>query len=387
MRFGSGRIVCGAVGTTAVWLLSVVLVAGQAPQAGAPTAAQSQMAAEKVFKNVTVLKGIPVDEFMGTMGVFSAALGFSCEDCHTASSNDWANYAKDTSPRKQMARQMVVMMQGINKQYFGGRQVVTCFSCHRGSNRPKVTASLDILYGTPPPEELDVLVPPAEPGGPTAIQILDKYLEAVGGAQRAGALKSFVAKGMYSGYGPEGTPRPVEIYAQAPSRKTVRVVDPQAGDNVTVFNGTAGWQSAPFKPIDVLEMHGAELDSLRADAELMFPANIKTMLTGMRTSNDFINDRTLLVVQGNKGAAIVTLYFDEETGLLTRAVRSTPSPVGRLPVRVDYSDYKDVNGVKLPFKWTMTWLDGRSNFEIEEYQANVAVDASRFNRPAAPKPY
>jgi photosynthetic reaction center cytochrome c subunit len=387
MRVGSERIAYGALGTAAVWLLSVALVGGQAPQAGAPTAAQNQMAAERVFKNVTVLRGIPVDEFMGTMGVFSAALGFSCEDCHTASSNDWANYAKDVSPRKAMARQMVTMMQGINKQYFGGRQVVTCFSCHRGSNRPKVTSSLDILYGTPPPDELDVLVAPAAPGTPTAVQILDKYLTAVGGAQRAAALKSYVAKGMYSGYGPEGFPRPVEIYAQAPNRKTVRVVDPEAGDNITTFNGTAGWQSAPFKPIDVLEMHGAELDSLRADAELMFPANIKTVLTGMRTSNDFLNDRTQLVVQGNKGAAIVTLYFDEETGLLTRVVRSTPSPVGRLPVRVDYSDYRDVNGLKMPFKWTLTWLDGRSNFEIEDYQANAAIDAARFNRPAPPKPY
>ena len=117
----------------------------------------------------------------------------------------------------------------------------------------------------------------------------------------------------------------------------------------------------------MLELHGAELDSARADAELLFPANIKTMLTGMRTSNDFIDDRTVLVVQGNKGAAIVTLYFDEETGLLTRSVRSTPSPVGRLPVRIDYSDYRDVNGLKMPFKWQMKWLDGRSNFEIEGY--------------------
>src|SRR5687768_1709994 len=387
MSFGSKRVVCGAVGTAAVWLLSMAYVGGQAPQTGAPTAAQSQMAAERVFKNVTVLKGIPVDEFMGTMGVFSAALGFSCEDCHTASSNDWANYAKDTSPRKQMARQMVTMMQGINKQYFGGRQVVTCFTCHRGSNRPKVTASLDILYGTPPADELDVLVLPGPAGGPTAVQILDKYIAAVGGAQRAAALTSFVAKGMYSGYGPEGEPRPVEIYARGPNQKSVRVVDPTSGDNITTFNGTAGWVSAPFKPIDVLELHGAELDSARADAELMFPANIKTMLTAMRTSNDFIDDRTVLVVQGNKGSAIVTLYFDEETGLLTRSVRSTPSPVGRLPVRIDYSDYRDVNGLKMPFKWQLKWLDGRSNFEIEGYQTNVAIDAARFNRPAPPKPY
>jgi len=117
----------------------------------------------------------------------------------------------------------------------------------------------------------------------------------------------------------------------------------------------------------------------------MFPANIKSLLTGMRTSNDFLNDRTQLVVQGNKGAAIVTLYFDEETGLLTRSVRSTPSPVGRLPVRIDYSDYRDVNGVKMPFKWTVSWLNGKSVFEIESVQPNVAIDNARFARPTPPK--
>lgn len=389
MRFGSRQIVAGAAATAALWLLSVAIVGGQAPKpAPKPGAAQSQMLAENVFKNVTVLRGIPVDEFMGTMGVFSAALGLSCEDCHTASSNNWANYADDVSPRKKMARQMVTMMASINKQHFGGRQVVTCFTCHRGSNsRPRVTSSLITLYGPPPPDELDVLVTPAPPGGPTAVQILDKYLAAIGGEKRAAALTSWTGKGTYSGYGPEGEPRPVEVYARAPNQKSVIVRDPVAGDNVTTFSGTEGWVSAPFRPIDVLELHGAEIDSARAEAELMFPARIKQVLTGMRTSNDFIDDRTVLVVQGTKGAAIVTLYFDEETGLMTRLVRSTPSPVGRLPVQIDYSDYRDVNGLKMPFKWRMTWLDGRSNFEMSEIQSNVAIDAARFARPAPPKPY
>ena len=162
MRFGSRQIVWSAVGTAVVWATAVAFVSGQA--GSVQPAAQSQLLAENVFKNVTVLRGIPVDEFMGTMGVFSAALGFSCEDCHTASSNDWANYAKDVSPRKQMARRMVTMMTEINKQYFGGRQVVTCFSCHRGSNRPKVTPSLVMLYGTPQPDELDVMLAPGTPG-------------------------------------------------------------------------------------------------------------------------------------------------------------------------------------------------------------------------------
>ena len=381
MTFGSGRMISGAIGTAAVWLLSVALVGGQA----AP--AQNQMMAENAFLNVTVLRGIPVDEFMGTMGVFSAALGFSCENCHTASSNDWANYAKDVSPLKERAREMVAMMAEINKQNFGGRQVVTCFTCHRGSNRPRVTASLDTLYGAPPLDELDVLVLPAEPGGPTAAEILDKYLQAVGGAQAATALTSYVAKGTYSGYGPEGQPRPVEIYAKFPNQKTTVVRDPTSGDNTTTVSGTAAWHSAPFRPFDVLELHEAELESAIADAELVFPANVKQVLTGMRTSFDFINNRTVLIVQGLKGRAIVTMYFDEETGLMTRLVRSTPSPVGRLPVRIDYSDYRDVAGLMMPFRWTMTWLDGRSNFELSEVQPNVAIDAAMFARPAPPNPY
>ena len=105
--------------------------------------------AEQVFKNVQVLKGIPVNEFMGTMGIFSAALGMSCEDCHAAGDADWSVYATD-SPRKQMARVMVTMMATINKTHFRGRQVVTCYTCHRGSARPRATADLAELYGTPP---------------------------------------------------------------------------------------------------------------------------------------------------------------------------------------------------------------------------------------------
>jgi hypothetical protein len=118
-----------AVGVcAALWLSSVVLTSGQTASAGPPMA-------EQVFKNIQVLKGIPVNEFMGTMGVFSAALGMSCEDCHAAGDADWSVYAKD-SPRKQMARVMVTMMATINKTHFRGRQVVTCYTCHRGDPHP-----------------------------------------------------------------------------------------------------------------------------------------------------------------------------------------------------------------------------------------------------------
>ena len=41
-----------------------------------------QLMSEQAFKNVTVLKGIPVDEFMDTMGFIAASTNFNCTDCH-----------------------------------------------------------------------------------------------------------------------------------------------------------------------------------------------------------------------------------------------------------------------------------------------------------------
>jgi hypothetical protein len=384
MKVGSRRIILGAAGAAAVWALSVALLSGQAAPRQAPGAAQTQMLAENTFRNITVLRGIPADEFMGTMGIFSAATGLNCFDCHIDKGTP-EGFAEDT-PRKQMARRMVAMMTEINKENFGGRQVVTCFTCHRGSNQPRVTPSMVGLYSPVTLDELDVLVPPAPAGTPTAAQILDKYLQAVGGAQRAAALMGYVAKGTYSGYGPEGFPRPFEVYAKAPNQKTLAVRDRTSGDIITTVDGRNGWISQPFRIIDVLDLHGAELDSARAEAELTFPANVKTALTGMRSSRDFINDRSMLLVQGTKGMALVTMYFDEETGLMTRLVRSTPSPVGRNVIQMDLSDYREVAGVKLPFKWTTSWFDGRSNFEMTDVQPNVAVDAARFSKPGPPKP-
>ena len=104
---------------------------------------------EQAFKNVRVLKGIPVDQFMATMGFFSASLGETCTDCHSAESGgSWEKYADD-NPRKETARRMIGMMNAINKTYFGGKREITCYSCHRGVERPDVTPNLADLYGPP----------------------------------------------------------------------------------------------------------------------------------------------------------------------------------------------------------------------------------------------
>ena len=339
--------------------------------------ARPQMA-EQVFKNVQVLKGVPVDQFMDMMGVFSAALGMSCEDCHAANDSKWENYALDTSPRKQTARRMIGIMSGINKTYFGGRQMVTCHSCHRGSSRPKVTTNLSTIYGGSPDEEEDDIVLPAR-DAPSADQIFDKYLQALGRS-----LTSFTAKGTSSGYGPESEKRPLEIYAKAPSQRTT-IIHTLNGDSTTVFDGRAAWIAAPLRPIPVLALTGGELEGARLDAEMSFPARIKQAFPQWRVGRPVvINDRKAQVVQGTaaSGASFATFYFDTESGLLVRLIRYANSSVGRIPMQFDYSDYRDVAGAKMPFRWTMTWLDGRESVELTEIQPNVTVDASKFAKPA-----
>jgi hypothetical protein len=365
--------------TVTMMLLAAVLAAGQTvPAEKAPLA-------EQVFTNVRVMRGIPVDEFMGTMGFFSASLGMSCEDCHGASDTTWENYARDVSPKKATARRMIQMMTSINQASFGGRTVVTCYTCHRGSARPKVTPSLAALYGATLLDEMDDVIAPAK-AGPSVDQVLDKYLQALGGAQRLAGLTSYVGKGTSAGYGPEGT-RPIEIFAKAPNQRTMvfRTLD---GDSTTTYDGRAAWSAVPHKPVPVLALAGSELDGVRLEAELTFPARIKDTLGNWRVGLPTeIDDKPVQVVQGSRpGGALATFYFDSESGLLTRVVRYANSRVGRLPTQIDYSDYRDVNGIKVPFHFKITWLDGQEDVTLTDVQVNVPVDTAKFAKPAAPKP-
>ena len=374
------RFIAAAVAVA--WVLSVALAAQQAPAPQAPAGARPPMS-EDVFKNITVLRGIPVNDFMATMGAFSAALGMSCQDCHDADDRNWASFATDNA-RKNTARRMVGIMQEINKTHFGGRQVVTCFSCHRGSDRPKLDYDLNVLYGEPPPNPSYIFG--QAPLAPKADEVLDKYLAALGGAQRLGAIKNYVARGEAVGYGPEsGSPRPVDIYAQAPNRLTM-TIHTDSGDDTRTVNGTNGWHAAPFRPLPVLALAGQDLEGLQFDALLAFPAQIKGAAKNWRVGfASVIDDRDVQVVQGTlAGGTTVTLYFDDETGLLTRQMRYTRSPIGPLTTEVTYSDYKDVAGVKIPHAFTLRWLNGRENVTLSDVRPNVAIDAARFAQPAPP---
>jgi photosynthetic reaction center cytochrome c subunit len=367
------------LGTTAlVWLLCAAWAGGQATPEPKPPVA------EEVFTNVQLLKGMPVDQFMSTMGFFSAALGLNCTDCHVdESGGNWAKYADDNA-LKQTTRRMMRMVSALNQANFGGRQMVTCNTCHRGTRKPNVMPSLALLYGTPPPDE------PGEPfaqapGQPPAEQVLDKYLQAVGGAQRLASLTSFTAKGSYLGFDDQAK-SPLEMFAKAPGQRAT-IIHTLSGDSTAIYDGRSGWIAAPEteKPVPLLAITGQELDGVKLEVELMFPGRIKQALGKWRVGPPAtIEDREVATVQGTTaGGATATLCFDAASGLLVRLVRFSESPVGRIVTQVDYDDYRDVSGVKMPFRWTVSWLNGRSSFELSEVQPNVSIDAAKFSKPAA----
>ncbi|MGH9253531.1 MAG: photosynthetic reaction center cytochrome c subunit family protein [Vicinamibacterales bacterium] len=400
MRQRSRRTILAATGIAVAGLIGGLTAVRTAAQ-------DKPLLSEQVFKNVQVLKGIPVDDFLGTMGIMAAALQFDCSDCHVAAGTEKVDWAADT-PRKQMARLMVTMVATINKNNFGGRQLVTCWTCHRNRDKPLVTPVMATIYGTPTVEPDDIIV--QAPGAPSAESILDRYIQAAGGAQRLAGLTSFVGRGTSVSFGGFGGGGDVEVVAQAPDKRATIILfkeETGRGDQVRTYDGRTGWLRTPLNVLGEFQLTGTDLDGARVDAQLSFPGQIKQMLTNVRTgpptsitdlpaptSQSVLQQgvppeqtHVVDVVQGTgPRGLLVTLYFDRQSGLLLRELRSGSSPIGRIPTQIDFADYRDVNGIKLPFRITFAWLDGRDSIILNNIATNVPIDQAKFGRPAPLKP-
>jgi len=381
MKLPSKRLMVSGGVTLGIGVgLCIVFAQGQTQTSSTP-----QMS-EKYFKNVTVMKGVPVDEFMGEMGLFSAALSYCCGECHVNAGTDNPDWASDAKPTKVIARQMAAMVVAINKNNFHSGTNVTCWTCHRGSPTPAKTPSMDIVYGEPLIFPEDVLkAAPAGSGTPTLDQIFDKYIQALGGAANVAALKSYSAKGSSNLYD-EAKRDPAEVFAKAPNQ-AVTFVDQRGGDVARTSDGTHAWVQLPLTVVKEYPLTGSLLEGGKLDAEMYFPGGLRNYLTNWKVAlPTTIGGRGVWTVQGSGNNGLVaTFYFDKETGLLTRYIRYVTTAYGRVPTQIDYSDFRPVAGVMMPFKWDYGWISGREQYEITEYQPNVAVDPAKFAEPALKK--
>ena len=258
----SNAVVSWSIATAMMSLLTVAsLRAGQSP-------ADPPLVSEQYFKNIQVLKGMPVDTFFDAMGMFAASMGNDCTFCHVKEAGFRREAFAEATPRIQRARQMIVMMQGLNKQYFGGRPRVTCFTCHRGDYQPVDTPSFSIQYGVPPDDPNTINFPTEE--GLSADQVFDRYLTAIGGRPALARVTSFVARGTYAGFDTGMEEMPVEIYARAPNQRTWIVKLPER-DSFRVFDGANGWLAGPDIPVPIITLATGNLDRARIEATLAFP--------------------------------------------------------------------------------------------------------------------
>lgn len=394
MKLGSRRRFLGATAIAVMCLLGAVAAAGvtagasaQAGQAGAaPTATTERVPmVEDIFKTVVLLRGIPVDTFFEAMGMFASSMGEDCTFCHVPKAYFDKSFFAEQTPRIQRARQMITMMTALNKQYFGGQPRVTCFTCHHGSHSPTSDPNIALQY-SPPNEDPNVRDLAPDILRTTVDQVFDRYIRALGGADRLATFTSFTAKGTYAGFDTALEKVPVEIYAGAPNQHTT-IVHFSAGTSIRTYNGRNGWMAGPDTPLPLVTLTGGNLDRARLEAILWFPGEIRQAFSQWRIGRALIGDEEVQVVQGiEPGQPPANLYFDA-SGLLMRLVRWTRTPVGFVPTQIDYADYRDVAGVKMPFRKTVTQTYMQMTIELTDVQPNVAIDRSKFAQPApAPRP-
>lgn len=372
MMRGSKAPVFLSMGAVFVCLLSVGSIRAQGTQ-------EAPIVADKLFRNIQILKGMPVDTFFDAMGMFAASMGDDCTYCHSKDSVFRHEAFGDPTPRIQKARQMIVMMQTLNKTYFGGAPRVTCFTCHRGSYSPVNAPRLSLQYGAPD-DDPNVIDFPTNTRM-TSDQIFDRYFAAIGGAGALAKVTSLVAKGTYSGFDTGHAEVPVEIFAKAPNQRAwiVHMFD---GDSYRVFDGRNGWFAGPDSPAPIVTLVSGNLDRARIEGTLAFPGGLKSAYQEWRVGRTTIDDKDVSILQGTTpGLLPVNFYFDNATGLLVRMVRWNETPVGPVPTEINYDDYRDVAGVRMPFTWTASQTYMQATIKLSGIQPNAQVDASRFAQP------
>jgi len=357
-------------GMAVAGILGLAIIAKSEQEGDAPKTA------EQAYKNIQVLKGTPADQVVPTMQFISNSLGVECEFCHTQGAFD-----KDDKKPKDVARKMIQMQFAINKDNFKGERTVTCFSCHRGSHDPVGTP---IIADEEPKRPEALKTPEANAASAaTADQIIDKYIQAVGGAA---ALQKVTSRSEKGSINAGGRQTPIEILAKAPDKRISMMHTPN-GDSITAYDGHNGWLGNPGgrPPRD---MGPAEADAARLDADFNLPLDLKKIFSQFRVRPaDKIGDHeTIQLIGIREGQPPVRLYFDQQSGLLLRMVRYADTPLGRNPTQIDYADYRAESGIKIPYRWTLARPLGRFTIQVDQVQQNVPIDDAKFVKPAAPAP-
>jgi Photosynthetic reaction centre cytochrome C subunit len=357
-------------------------------QTPAAPAAPQEKTVDQTRKNIKVLKGLPDSQLGTVMNFIAISMGRRCDFCHVNKGGTW-NWESDDKEEKLTARKMMTMTLALNKDNFRGSPTVSCYTCHRGRNSPQGIPSFPLPTPAPRPQPQatpapgqPAATPAPTPAPPTGDQILAKYIEGLGGQAAIDKMKTLVMKGTYAGF--NGTALPYEVDMAAPDKFYINVTA-QQGTVERGFDGKAGWEKSPR---GVNELMNPVLDDPKSTFLFFHNIKLKEQFTRLRGGRkDKIGDRDVIVVNGTTADNHrEQLFFDAETGLLRRRISYLETPIGVIPNQIDFEDYRDVDGVKVPFTVKVSSVEpGLVSTRIyTEIKLNAPVDDSKFKMPAAP---
>jgi hypothetical protein len=331
--------------------------------------AQAEPLMEQKYKNIQVLKGLPASQMRPLMNLIGASLGLRCDGCHVRNGNEW-EFEKDDKNNKKTARKMIQMTMDLNKNSFEGRTQVSCFTCHNGAGHP---ASV--------PPLVKAAAEPAKPSAPqlTAQQVLAKYAQATGNKEAAEKITTRIFKGQQVAANEQGAELEL-IYAG--QDKVLSTVKTPQGEIVMVLNGGTGWLK---NPREQRAMDSVELARFKNFAASLDPLPLREPYPRLNYGGvGRVGEREAYVLRMmTPDRKRVQFYFDAQNGLLLRRVTTTETLLGLDPEQIDYEDYREVDGVKVPFMIRVTTLDNFSSStrKFIEIKHNTAVDDAKFAQP------
>ncbi len=379
-------IFCGAATTIALWFAIQVTAQSNAPintQMSAQSSPEN-LPAEKVFTNIQVLKGMRAAEIQGAMSFIASSLGVDCDYCHRQ------NFGGDTVPAKLRAREMMLMVRGINDGTFHGANVVNCFTCHQGGEKPVSIAPIPAATAVAKTPATSADISPTNAATekaalPSVDQVLDHYVQALGGQAALSNIKTRLIKtNALSGKNPQNV---TEIY-QTSSGKILRVQASPGYTSWVGFDGTRAWaQDSQQSYWGILS--NSQRNEIMRESEIYQGSRLRTSYTEVKVAGkEKVGDKDTYVISGiSPEGAKEKFYFDAASGLLLRRHVDEPDIFGVLQVESDLDDYRDVDGVKIPY--TIRWQSAgrswgmRTSSKIIDIQNNILIDDDKFAHPPA----
>jgi hypothetical protein len=344
---------------------------------------------EQTRKNIQVLKGLHEAQLYQVMNFMSVSLGEQCTFCHVTNGKDpktgqtvWV-WESDEKPEKQAGRrmlQMVLLINGSNKVDFT-QNSVTCFTCHRGQTStvglppmPLAKSGHEGLNDPAPPS-------PAPRARPAVEEIIAHYIQAVGGSNAA-STKTIFMKGTRVASQNRNVTN--EITLALPDKMLMVATTPQ-GSVRQILAGDNGWG---LSGTNLRTFTPAEVADARRGLQALFGIVKVTHSPGMQLAGmEKIDGRDMWVVAKSTPEKMVRYDFDSETGLLRRTRTINHTATLPIPEQIDFEDYRDVDGVKLPFTIRSSAIDTYDSWTrtFTEIKRNVAVDDSLFAQPVVQK--